>query len=74
MNCIRFANTINNTKIVNTFNNDNSNIANIETQRQQIITTITEKFLKFRLMIKIPIVANYTFLTVITFSQSNSFT
>ena len=74
MNCIRFANTINNTKIVNTFNNDNSNIANIKTQRQQIMTTITEKFLKFKLMIKIPIVANYTFFTVITFSQSNSFT
>ena len=32
MNCIRFANVMNNTAIINTFNSDNINISNIKTQ------------------------------------------
>ena len=36
------------------------------------MTTITNKFLKFKPMIKLPIVANYTFFTAITFSNINS--
>ena len=58
---------MNNTRIINTFNTDNSNIANIKNN------IITKRFLKFKLTIKIPIVANYTFFTVINYSNINSF-
>ena len=44
MNCITLANVMNNTTIINTFNSDNSNIANIKSHRQQIMTIITRKF------------------------------
>ena len=36
------------------------------------MATIANKFLKFKPMIKLPIVANYTFFTAITFSNINS--
>ena len=65
---------MNNTAIYNTLNSDNSNIANIKAQHQQIMTTIKNRFLKFEPMIKIPILSENTFFTVITFSNSNSFT
>ena len=58
---------MNNTRIINTFNTDNSNIANIKNN------IITKRFLKLKLTIKIPIVANYTFFTVINYSNINSF-
>ena len=53
---------------------NNSNIPNIKTQDHQIITTITVGILKLKPMNKKPIVGNYTFFTVITFSNINSFT
>ena len=41
INCIRFGNIVNNTPLIKTFNSDNSNIASIKTQGQQVMTTIT---------------------------------
>ena len=73
MNYIRFANAMNNTTTINTFNNDNRNIAKIKTQHCQIMTNITNKILKFEPMIKEPTVTNYTFFIVFTFSGINSF-
>ena len=57
----------------NTFNSYNSNMANINTQNCQIMTTIKNGISKFKPMIKIAIVANHTFFTVITFSRINNF-
>ena len=65
---------MNNTTITNLFNSDNSNFANVKTQHRQIITTITDRILKFEPMIKKRTVANYTLFTVITFSRINFFT
>ena len=59
---------MNNTAIIKPFDSDNSNIANIKTQ---IMTTITDRILKFEPMIRIiaiaiiAIIANYTLFTVI---------
>ena len=53
---------MNNTAIIKPFDSDNSNIANIKTQ---IMTTITDRILKFEPMIKKPIIANYTLFTAI---------
>ena len=74
MNCVRFANVINNAAIINAFNSDNSIIANIKAQHYQVMATITNRMLKFKPMIKKPIMADNTFFTVITFSRINSFT
>ena len=41
-----------NTTIINTFNSDNSNIAYINTEHCQIMTTIADRMLKFKPMIK----------------------
>ena len=60
--------------MINTFNSDNSNIANIKAQHQQIMTIIKNRFLKFEPMINLPIVAGDSFFIVITFSNSNSYT
>ena len=67
MNCFRFANVVNKTRIINTFNSDNRNIANIKTKHCKIMTTITNRILKFELKIKKPIVTDNAFFTVITF-------
>ena len=64
---------MNNTTLISTFNSDNSKIVNIKTQHQQITTIITNRFLKFKSITKIPILTNYIFFTVITFSNINSF-
>ena len=61
-----------NATIINTFNSDNSNIANIKTKYCQIMTTITNRILKFKPMIKKPIAVDNKLLTVITFSRINS--
>ena len=74
MNCTRFANVMNNTTIINTFNSDNNIMAKIKTQHCQLMTTIANRILKFKPMIKIVIVTNYTFFTVFTFSKINSST
>ena len=39
---------MNNAAIINTFNSDNTNIANTKTQHQQIMATIIHRFLKFK--------------------------
>ena len=72
MNCLRFLNIANNTTITNTYNVDNGIIANIKKKRRQIMRNITYRILKFKPMIKKQIVANYTFFTVIVFSDINS--
>ena len=59
-----------NNTTVNTLNSDNSNIAKIKTQHRQIMATITNGILKFEPMIKIPIVANYTFLLLLPLATS----
>ena len=74
INYFRFANDMNNTTTINTFNIDNSNIANINSQHRQVMTTITYEILNFEPMIKKPIVANYTFFPAVTFININSFT
>ena len=74
MNCIGFANVMNNATIINTFNSDNINMPKIKIQHRQIMTTITNRILKFEPILKIPIVACKTFYTVITFSNIDSFT
>ena len=73
MNCFRFPNVINNSTIINTFNSDNSNIANINTQRRQSMTTITNKISKFTPIIKKPLVAGNTFFTVILYFYTVQF-
>ena len=55
-----------NKTIINTFNSDNRNIANIKKQYHQIMTTITERIVKFNSMIKRPVITNHTNFTVIT--------
>ena len=45
MNFIRLADVMNNTAIINTFNNDNSFISNINKQHQETMTTVTKRFL-----------------------------
>ena len=60
--------------IISTFNSAISNIDNITTQHQQIMTTIRDRFLKLKPMIKIKIVANYLFFRNTTFNNINSFT
>ena len=47
---------MNNTTIINTFNNDNSNIIGINPKHCQIMTTVTDRIQKFKPMIKKPIV------------------
>ena len=42
-------------------------------QHHQIMVTIINKILKFKTVIKKPILANYAFFTVITFSNINPF-
>ena len=64
---------MNNATIINFFNSDNNNIANIKTQHGQIIANTIDRILKFEPMIKKPIAANYKLFTVITFRRINSF-
>ena len=61
-----------NTTIINTFNSDNNNITNIKRQHHQIMTSITNRNLKFKTMIRNPVVADNTFFTIITFSNIKS--
>ena len=74
MTCVRFANAMNNAKIITTSNSDNSNIAKTGAQHRQIMKTITHEMLTFKPMVKIPLAQNYAFFTVITFSSINIFT
>ena len=64
---------MNNTTIINTFHSDISNIAYIKTQNRQIMATIACRILKFKSVIKKPLVTNPTFFTSITLSRINSF-
>ena len=68
MNCFRFANVMNNATIINMIA-----IQLILRQQRQIMTTITDKFLKFELVIKKTLAKNHTFFAVVTFSRINSF-
>ena len=43
---------MNNTTITNNFNSNNSNIVYIKTQHDQIVTTIPNRIVKFKPMIK----------------------
>ena len=63
---------MNNTAIINTFNN-NSNSGHQKIQNQKIIATIANRFLKFKSMIKIPIMADNTFFTNIIFRNIKSY-
>ena len=73
MNCFRFANVMNNTTVINTFNGKNSIIAETKTQHRQIITTIIEGIFKFEPMIKMPMVATIHSSLFITFRNINFF-
>ena len=59
--------------IINSFNRDNSNIANIKTQYCQIMATIPNIIFKFKITIKKRILANHVLFTVVTFSRISSF-
>ena len=74
INNARFANVMNNTAIMNSFNCDNINIARIKMQHHQIMTIITNRNSKLKPMVKTSTKANYTVFTVITFTNINSFT
>ena len=50
-----------------------NNITYINTQRRQTMLIITYRILKFEPIIKKPIVRNYKYFIVITFSNINSF-
>ena len=63
---------MNNTAIINTFNN-NSSSSHQKIQNQKIIATITNRFLKFKSMIKISIMADNTFFTNIIFRNIKSY-
>ena len=71
MNSFRFSNVMNNTAIINTFNSDNRNIAYIKIQHCQIMAIVTNRILKFKPMIKKPVVADNILFTVITFTNFN---
>ena len=60
--------------MVTIFKRGKRNITNIKTQHFQIVITITNRILKFKLMIKEPLVASHTFFFIITFRKINSFT
>ena len=62
---------MNDTTIINTFNSDNNNIANIKRQHHQIMRSIANRNLKFKTMIRNPIVGDNTFFTVIFLATSN---
>ena len=64
---IRLANVMKKATTISTFNGVN------KIHHQQNMTYITKRLLKFKTMIKIPLVSNYTFFTVIAFSNINSF-
>ena len=66
-------NVMNNTTIINIFNDDNSYVDNIKTQHCQNMAIITKKIKKFKLMIKMPVVTIHTFFTNIPFSKINFF-
>ena len=61
---------MNNTTIINIFNSDNNNITNIKTWHGQIIKTIVYIILKFKSMIKKPIVTNHVLFDGVTFSNN----
>ena len=56
-----------NVMIINAFNNGNTNIANLKTQHRQIMTTVTNKILKFQPKTKLLIDLYRTFFTGIIF-------
>ena len=64
---------MNNTTIINIFSIDNSNIAYNKTRHCLIMTTIAYRILKFKPMIKKPIVAYHAFFAVATFSKVSYF-
>ena len=66
-------NVMNYLAINNSFKSDNSTIANIKTQYYQIMTTILSRILKFKPVIKKPIVTNHTFFIATSFSNIPSF-
>ena len=59
---------MNDTTIANIFNSDNTNITKIKTQHHQIMTTITDKILKLKPMIKKAIVKNHINSLLLLFS------
>ena len=61
MNYFTFANVMNNLTIISIFKSDNNNITGIKTQHGLIIT-IANKTLKFKPVIKIPIVVTIHYL------------
>ena len=64
------SNVMNNTRIINIFNSNNSNIAYNKTQNRQIMTTIVYIILKFESMIKKPIMANIHALLFLLLARS----
>ena len=58
--------------VINIFNSDNSNTTEIMTKYTPIVTNIANEILKFKSIVKKPIVTNHTFFTVITFCNINS--
>ena len=60
--------------VTNIFNSGNNNIAEIKTQHRLIMITITNRILKFKLlMIKIPVVADIALFMVIALTRIYSF-
>ena len=72
MKCVRLANAINNSTIVNTFKSDNSNISYIQRKHCKSMSTITNRILKIKLMLKKPILTDKALLLIITLKNINS--
>ena len=72
MKCVRLANAINNSTIVNTFKSDNSNISYIQRKHCKSMPIITNRILRIKLMLKKPILTDKALLLIITLKNINS--
>ena len=63
---------MNNTTISNIFSNGLSNIAYVNTILYQFMGTVAYRLLKFKSIIKNPIMKNRTYFVVVTFSKISS--
>ena len=65
---------MNNTTIIKTFRNDDSNITYIHSKYCQIMTTVAYRILKLEYVIEKSVMAGHIVFTAVTFVKINSFT
>lgn len=64
---------MNNAAIINSFNSDDNNVANINTEHKYIMTNITHRILKFESVMKRSVATNHTYFVVVIISKINLF-